>query len=264
MKLRIQATGFWKPSEVVTRWVENQRPAQPEVEQAIQEAWDKALEKDGLQLFDGPMCRLERLVAGKTLELDLSPTSYRNFWGTNLNNAWLGERFGASAMANPVGMSCALESTDGFLMLGQRNDSVAYYPSRVHPFAGTLEPSQPIDVFKQMRRELDEELGFTDSDISQMACVGVVEDVSIGQPELVFGVKSRPTRQEIEQMLVPLEHKGILAVHSSPKGLEDALKNPALTPVAQGMILLWGRHKYGVAWFDAAEHLVNLGPHEPS
>src|SRR5580700_2692465 len=141
MKLRIQAIGFWKPPEVVTRWVENRRPVQPEVEIAIQEAWDKALQTDGLKLFDGPMCRLERLVAGKTLELDLSQTSYRNFWGTNLNNPCLGERYGVSTMANPVGMSCALESADGFLILGRRSDSVAYYPSRVHPFAGTLEPS---------------------------------------------------------------------------------------------------------------------------
>jgi hypothetical protein len=264
MKLRIQATGYWKPSDVVTRWVENRRPMHPDVEKAIQEAWDQAQQNGPPKLFDGPMCRLERVVANEKLELDLSPTSYRNFWGTNLNNACLAERFGASAMANPVGLSCALESADGYLIMGRRNDSVAYYPSRVHPFAGSLEPSHPVDIFAQMRRELEEELGFSDSDVAQMACIGLVEDASIGQPELIFAVKSKRKRAEIEQMLVPTEHDAVLAVQASAKGLEEALNNSALTPVAQGMILLWGRHRYGVAWFDAAEHLVNLGANEPA
>jgi hypothetical protein len=264
MKLRIQATGYWKPSEVITCWVDNRRPIDPEIENIIQKAWDQAQRLPGKKLFDGPMCRLEQVVANEKLELDLSTTSYRIFWGTNLNNAGLAERFGAAALANPIGLSCALESTDGFLLLGRRNSTVAYYPSRVHPFAGALEPSQPVDVFAQVRRELSEELGFTDVDIAQIACIGVVEDAAISQPELIFWVKSKRTRAEIEYMLIPEEHESVLAVHCTPNGLQEALKDPALTPVAQGTILLLGRHRFGVAWFDAAEHLVNLGAHEPA
>ena len=46
----------------------------------------------------------------------------------------------ADCLANPVGVSPALLSADNFLIMGRRNASVAYYPNRIHPFAGALEP----------------------------------------------------------------------------------------------------------------------------
>ena len=148
-------------------------------------------------------------------------------------------------------------------MLGKRNANVVYYPSRVHPFAGALEPADPLDVFAEIERELAEELGFTPPDIARIVCAGMVEDISLRQPELVFNVQSTRTGLQIEQMLDAVEHEACVAIESRADQLETALKEPALTPVALGAALLWGRGHFGAAWFDAANRAVNLGEHEP-
>jgi len=262
VKVRFRAIGRWGPADVVVRWVGDRRPRIPEIDQIVEQTWQEARRRPGLNLYDGPMCRLERLVAGPKLELDLSPTSYKIFWGTNLYNPWLGRRYGPEALANAVGLSCALESADGFLTLGRRSPSLAYYPSRVHPFAGSLEPVHPLDLFAEMQRELAEELHFEDADVASMWCSGVIEDVSIGQPELVFSAKSSRTHTEIERMLDTAEHQASLAIEPDRQKLESALNDPAMTPVALGAMLLWGRQRFGAPWFDAAERAVNLGGHE--
>ena len=104
-------------------------------------------------------------------------------------NAALAEEFGDKVLANPIGVSTALETADGFLLMGRRNDSVAYYPNRVHPFAGALEPRDDLDVFDDVRRELHEELAMTPDSIADIACIGVAEDNNIRHPELIFHVQ---------------------------------------------------------------------------
>jgi hypothetical protein len=259
VKVRFQAIGRWDAADVLVRWVPENHTRDGQIETIIERAWEKAQSRPGLKLFDGPMCRLERFTAAKTLELVLSPTSYRNFWGTNLNNSWLAEKYGPASLANPVGLSCALESADGFLTLGRRNASVAYYPSRVHPFAGTLEPARKMDVFAEARRELNEELGLAREDISGLICVAIVEDVSIAQPELVFSAKTSRTRAQLESNLDAGEHDTLVAIEPIAQKVESFLSDPAMTPVALGTILLWGREHFGPEWFDAAQRAVNLG-----
>jgi 8-oxo-dGTP pyrophosphatase MutT (NUDIX family) len=251
--------GEFNRLDVITRWVDRAPVPNPEVETQIERAWLQAKSRPNINLFDGPMCRLERFRAGKTLELELSRTSYKIFWGTNLTHPDLADRFGPGALANPVGLSCALESSDGYLMLGRRNASLAYYPLRIHPFAGALEPAERVDVFADMLRELTEELGFTPSDIAGIVCIGIIEDTSLRQPELVFHARSIRSRAEIEQCLDIAEHDGCIAIQSEPQKLEAALNDPSLTPVALGTALLWGRRHFGAAWFDAANRAVNLG-----
>jgi 8-oxo-dGTP pyrophosphatase MutT (NUDIX family) len=256
VKVRFQAIGRWKAADVLVRWVPENRTRDDEVERIIAKAWDDAQSRPGLNLFEGPMCRLERFTAGKTLELELSPTSYRVFWGTNLNNSWLAPKYGAAALANAVGLSCALESADGFLMLGRRNVSVAYYPSRVHPFAGALETA---DVFDEARRELNEELGLVGKDIGELVCMAIIEDVSIAQPELVLSAKTFLSRAQLESNLDAAEHDSLVAIEPIRQKVELSLSDPAMTPVALGTILLWGRGHFGPDWFDAAQCAVNLG-----
>ena len=89
----------------------------------IDRAWQTASARPGVKLFDGPMCRLESwsALAGGALQLTLSRTSYKLFMGTNMCHPELADRFGPQVLANPVGVSPALETADGFLMLGRRN-----------------------------------------------------------------------------------------------------------------------------------------------
>src|SRR5687767_11839877 len=136
--LTYHAIGDWAAGQVHLTWTDLAlRRIHPEVEQIIDDAWARVTARPGVHLFDGPMCRLESFEATpEALVLSLSPTSYKPFVGTNLQNPHLADSHGRDVMANPVGVSAALETGDGYLVLGRRNASVAYYPQRVHPFAG--------------------------------------------------------------------------------------------------------------------------------
>lgn len=260
MIVRFHAIGRWRSYEVHVRWAPERRPRYPEIEKAIEEAWNGATaERQAKVLFDGPMCRLESFAVGLLLELELSATSYRIFWGTNLNNPHLAKQFGTDAMANPVGLSCALQSADGLLLLGKRNAQMAYYPLRIHPFAGSLEPAEKIDPFEEIRRELAEELKLAAEEIDPLSCAALIEDVSIGQPEMIFTAICTRSAEEIARGLDPTEHESLVAIQPVKSEVESALNDPVMTPIAVGTILLWGREQFGEGWFDAARRAVNLG-----
>ena len=250
--LRFHAPGDWPPGSVTATRVTDGRRRVAAVEAAIDAAWAAASARPGVRLFDGPMCRLESWHATPDcLTLALSPTSYKPFLGTNMVNPHLADQHGRDVMANPVGVSPALLTADGYLMLGRRNASVAYYPGRVHPFAGSLEPTDP-DVFAAVRRELAEELSLTDADLSDLRCTGVAEDVALRQPELIFAAATRATRQQVEVRLDPAEHAGTWAVAATPAAVAAAVVaqgGASLTPVAVAALLLWGRLRFGDDWF---------------
>ena len=197
------------------------------------------------------MCRLETWDATpQQLRLALSETTYKRFLGTNLTNPRLADRYGLQVLANPVGVSPALLTADSHLMMGRRNASVAYYPNRIHPFAGALDPDDS-DVFAAVRRELNEELSFEDRDVAEILCTGIAEDLSIRQPELIFLVRSTRTRQQIELALDQTEHRGTWAVRADKAELKTVLagQNDSFTPVAIASLLLYGRLAFGEPFF---------------
>ena len=262
--LRFHEVGDWEPPQVVTTWVASTHRPPPEAESLVERAWRDAKSRLGDKLFDGPMCRMESWAARDgRLELALSPTGYKAFLGTNLSHPELADRFGRHVLANPVGVSPALETADGFLLMGRRNGSVAYYPNRVHPFAGCLEPRDVRDVrqgegreaagpdlFEAVRRELAEELSLTGADVEDVRCTGVVEDVALRQPELIFRVKCKRTRAEIEAQVAREEHHASVAVPATAEGVKIAARDPQVTPVGVASLLLWARAVFGPGWFE--------------
>jgi 8-oxo-dGTP pyrophosphatase MutT (NUDIX family) len=245
--LTFRHTGDWGPGDIAVEWTESTRPIIPKVEEAIERAWSDTLNRrPGVHLFDGPMCRLERAAVsppaqGRRFELVLSQTSYKVFLGTNLTHPHLADRFGTAILANPLGASVLLESSDGWLLLGRRGRSVAYYPDRIHPFAGAVEPRDAGDVFGAALRELREELSLTAADLGHLRCVGLVEDNALRQPELIFHGRCAPPRTELETRVDRIEHRGAWAVRAQPAAIEDAVRDPALTPVAVAALTLYSR-----------------------
>ncbi len=232
-------TGHWRPGQVRATWAEDSRPHIDVVEKVIEQAWSSANAQKGKKLFDGPMCRLEQWSATPgVLELTLSPTSYRIFFGTNLSNPGLAGQFGKSALANATGLSAGLMTSDGFLMLGRRNKSVAYYPGRVHPFAGSLEPRDAGDVFAAMQRELAEELSIKPDEVQNMHCAAIAEDRSIRHPELIFPVFLSLTRDQVEARLDAAEHETCRALPLQVTDLERAIGDSELTPIAAATVWL--------------------------
>lgn len=245
--------GDWPREGIVTETADLGRPTDLEIEAAIDRAWADATQRPGVHLFNGPMSRLERsgVRPDGRLHLVLSRTDYKSFLGTNLTRPDLADRFGPAALANPLGVSVALETADRFLLLGRRNDAVAYYPGRIHPFAGALEPdADRADVFAAAERELREELSLDAAELSDLRCTGLAEDPALRQPELIFRVRCTLRRPQVEEKLDPVEHRGVFAVPATPQGVASALADPLLTPVAVASLLLWGRLEFGADWFD--------------
>jgi 8-oxo-dGTP pyrophosphatase MutT (NUDIX family) len=258
--LRFHAAGQWSSDQLDIGHIPSTWQSNPEVDQAIESAWREATARPGVHLFDGPMCRLESWQAAEgRLRLTLSHTTYKTFLGTNLTHPELADRFGQQILANPVGVSPALLSTDNFLIMGRRNASVAYYPNRIHPFAGALDPND-ASPFTAIRRELQEELAMTDSDIQEIYLTGIAEDLAIRQPELIFLARSNRTRQQVEAALDRTEHHDTWSTPVTAEGIEEALRSDeSFTPVALAATLLFARLAFGDRFF--AEHAAHLtGP----
>ncbi len=238
----IHTTGDWPPGHVKVEWTASTRRIVPEVEQHINRAWAEASARLGNKLFDGPMCRLERWHASpRELRLVFSHTSYRPFLGVDLMNPQLTDDYGLEILARPVGVSSALQTSDGWLLLGRRNDAVACHPNRVHPFAGALESRDVLDAFDEVRRELREEIALGAEDIEAITCLGMIEDTALRQPELVFHVRAARTRSQIESTLDRQEHHATYPVRATKSDVALALRDPILTPVAQGALTLWSQ-----------------------
>ena len=260
--LTFHAVGDWNRDQVFLSRVPCTRSIVPEVERIIDETWRRIASQPGVNLFDGPMCRLESWHAAPArLDISMSGTSYKPFIGTNLYHPELADRYGPSILANPIGVSPALETADGWLMMGRRNGSVAYYPNRVHPFAGALEPRDANDLFGAVRRELAEELAFTTDDIADIRCTGVVEDRSIRQMELIFRVVSTRTKKQIESTVDRTEHHSSWAIRATRQAIDVALEDPLeLTPVGIAALLLWGNARFGSSWFkNRADRMKRVG-----
>jgi 8-oxo-dGTP pyrophosphatase MutT (NUDIX family) len=245
---RVLCTGDWGPADVEARLVPSTRAVEPEVEALIEATWRDAVARPGVHLFDGPTCRLERWDVspdGGRLRLSYSKSSYKAFFGTNMSHPDLADRFGPEVLANPIGVSPAVESADGLLLLGRRNQSLAYYPGRVHPFAGALEPSDSGDLFAAVRRELREELSLADAEVPEVRCTGLVYEWALRQTEFIFRARCALGREEIERRLDREEHGAVVAVPATEAGVAAAFLNPELTPVAVAALLMWRAGRFG-------------------
>ena len=252
--LKFHAAGDWGRGQVLVDRVPSTWRAPADVQAHVERAWADATARPGVNLFDGPMCRLESWDASPAaLRLVLSTTTYKAFLGTNLTRPDFADAHGKAALANPVGVSPALLTGDGYLMMGRRNASVAYYPNRVHPFAGAMDPAD-TDPFEAVLRELNEELGFGPADVTDVRCTGIAEDLSIRQPELIFLAATPRTRAHVEAALDRTEHHGSWHVRATEAAVSAMVASPddAFTPVAVASLLLWGRTAFGEAWYYSA------------
>jgi hypothetical protein len=259
MVVQFPIIGRFEPGQVRVDWTDSRRRIDPDIEALIEQQWSAALRRPGIHLFDGAMGRLESAdVRDGTLHLTLSRTSYRVFVGTNMSCGCLPADADRATFANPLGLSTLLISADGHLLMGRRNERVAYYPLHVHPFAGCLEPAEAVDVFDEIRRELREELSIEPAGIEQIVCLGMAEDPKLRQPELIFATRCRRALPEIAAALHPEEHRGIFTRPATQTGLESAIAaDEAFTPVGLAALLLWGHHQFGQPWFQQQLRRLN-------
>ena len=249
----MRALGPWEAERVKCVRGRSTFAPPPIVQAEVERVWTMMAAKPGVHLFDGPMCRMESFSTdGNGLSMVLSDVTYKSFAGTNMHNPQFGAQYGEASMANPLGLSVALISADGFLAMGRRNERVAYYPGRIHPFAGALEPEDELDIFAAVRRELSEELNLSGEESGEMKCLGMAEDRGLVQPELICYAQVRRTLDELRRGVDAVEHDAIVPIAVRPAVFERELASAKLyTPIALATMLLCGRERFGNDWFDA-------------
>jgi 8-oxo-dGTP pyrophosphatase MutT (NUDIX family) len=222
---------IFTPGQIRSAWVDSTRRLVPEVEAAIDRAWTTATSRPGVTLFDGPIARCERWTLdahSDQLHLELSKSSYRISVGTHFSNPQFFHQFGPEVMSMAVGVSTGLFTAEGLLVMGVRTAGVAYYPGRVHPFAGSLEVRDNLDVFDDARRELCEELNLSPEHIVDLRCVGIAQDDQLLHPELVFLASTKLSFDQLRSQLDPSEHTALVAVETS--------NDSRLTPIARAVV----------------------------
>jgi len=252
----VLATGNWAIDQIRVRSGGAARKIVPAVEAIIEAEWDRMRQRPGVKLFDGPMMRLASFHASCDLfELELSETSYKPFAATHMARPDLIQLYGREVMADPLGLSTLVVTTDGCLLMGWRQESLAFYGGRVHPFAGAMEPGDAGPIHAAMR-ELQEELSLDREAAGEVRCVGIVEEHRLWMRELICVADCRKSKAELEAVLDVDEHHATWSVRATADDVAESLKTDrAPTPVGRAALLLWGLRQFGQAWFDA-NHLV--------
>lgn len=137
--------GLFDRSRVQVRWSDSKRPTNPDIEQIIEQTWaeqTRLAAEQGRNLFNGPLCRVINLeVQQSILQMTLGKVSYKEFVGTNLTNAQLRYVHGPDVLANPLGVSAAVVTSDGYVLMGRRSQTVYDAAGLIHPIGGTVEPA---------------------------------------------------------------------------------------------------------------------------
>lgn len=246
--------GPWRADQVKTTWTDQSMfdPA-PEVRELIEQTWAQESARPGIHLFDGPMCRVERIDASPArLLMTFSPISYKPFLAGNLHHASFAAKFGPASLPNPLGLSTLVQTGDGYWMLGRRNARVAYYPSRVHPFAGSLEPAEANDLFAGVQRELSEELDLSPADLSDILCIGIASDDRLIQPEAIFHAITPMSLAQVSAQLDPAEHSAVWCCRAEARSVAEQWRSPQqveqFTPIALATLVLAGGLAFGDQW----------------
>jgi 8-oxo-dGTP pyrophosphatase MutT (NUDIX family) len=255
------ATGFAE-HQIRTTWSERYRDIPVEVAPLVAEAWDTAkreAEAKGRHLFSGAMARLNCWsVTNGVLSLDLGPTDYREFVGTNLRHPELATQFGRDALACPLGISIAVRTADKRIVVQQRSEAVFEYPGFFHVCGGNVEPkdvggANTRGVFASVRRELEEELGIESKAIKEEVCLGLAENARTLKPELL--TEARVTLRENDFGSARHdEYTGLWFIDAKADGLAGFLTamRGQIAPGGLACLLALGRREFGESWWADA------------
>lgn len=266
----IEAIGPFAATSLTQTWTARRRETTAAIEERIARTWEtqSALaELDGRRLYNGDLVRMTRAgVRGDALHLELGPTCYRDFLGTNLYAAQITRQLGPEFLADALGISATVVTRDGFLAYGRRNHSVAFHAGFLHTFGGLVEKSDLragdiCDIVGAIHRELDEELHLSANDLRDTVVTGLVRDRTILQPELLFDVATNLSRRELVDRFNTIvegqEHAAIEFVADEPDSIVPFLRKTApVAPIAAAAMLLHGKIAWGEGWYEQACYVL--------
>jgi len=258
--------GLFGRDRVQVRWSDSPRPTNDQIESVIEAAWaeqTRLAAEQGRKLYNGRLCRVINCeTQGLVLQLTLGEVSYKEFVGTNLTNAQLRYIHGPDVLANPLGVSAAVVTSDGYVLLGRRSNKVFSNSGLIHPVGGIVEPSAEAgripDPFQAMTDELCQELALPAEAVNRNVCLGIVRAKRVVQPEMVFEVRvngdieairagagNAPDASEHDELVAVCDHPGAVVTYIEKNYSQ-------LTAVALATLLLHGQRHWGMGWLATA------------
>jgi 8-oxo-dGTP pyrophosphatase MutT (NUDIX family) len=274
MPFLIDAYGLFDGNQLRIEWREEPRAARAELDRLIERTWIEQLaasRRMGRHLFNGQLARyLRHQIRDGRLLIEVGPTDYAAFMGTNYLHPDRGDEFGWELYSNPIGTSATVITADGWLLYGRRNHKVACHPGYVHTLGGSLEAQDrredgTLDAFSSMARELREEAGIRVEETSQLVCLGMIRDPFVRQPELIFDANVALTRDELSRRIHSgdEEHTSLVACLDQPRAMLAFIRETEkIAPIAVGALCLHGRRCFGEAWFEGIMRELPA-PHPP-
>jgi hypothetical protein len=250
------ATGDWGPGAVEARAVESSRPVVPEVEAAIERAWSRTLRVRACTCSTGRCAgsngrRFRRAPRAAACALS-SPDELQVFLGTNLTTPNFADRYGPEVSRIPSASAPRWRRRTVSSSWAGADSTVAYYPDRVHPFAGALEPADAGDVFAARDgASFEEELSLGGDDVADLRLRRTRRgpDASPARADLSWPDAARRARRS-RRSSTPSSTAA--RGRSARRGRDScgAIRQRA-HPVAVASLLLWGRAKFGAEWFTS-------------
>jgi hypothetical protein len=261
----LDVVGKFTRQQIDIAWDDRPRVVPDALDHEYEQTWlaeSEQAAKRGASLYNGALCRLIDFSADDgRLSLTLGPTNFREFLGSNLMRAHLRYVHGPEVLANPVGVSTAVTTADGFLLLGRRSQKVVFNAGKIHPIGGMLDPVEAPnlpDPFDCILQELRTETNVSPDTIDHIVCMGLVRDKRIVQPELVFDARLNIDAATLRRMAAQAsdahEHDNLILLMDYPSSVVTFMETHAevLTPVATATLLLHGLRHWGSGWFASA------------
>ena len=269
LEFEILARGLYRPAQLDIIYNPSLRmPTTPTIQAWMDTLWEQKLaiaREQNIPLFDAPLFRFVEVEAKAdgTLHLVLGDTGYKEYVTTRVTE--FAQRRKREELGNALSVCSVVETSDGYILLDKRQ-GVDVYVGRYHVIGGFFErdrdstASKQPDPFGAISREIREETGILQSDISEQFCLGVVYDTATPHAEMCFltcltiplvEVHNRiPEGDEIKQLEMLKVTEADLR--------EFLVKNHGnISATGEPNLLMYGGVRFGRAWVEEMMRQLN-------
>ena len=132
----------------------------------------------------------------QSLIFTVNHTDFGEYLLTDVTHPEWFTKFGGSIMAHPLSISAVTITSDNFILLGRRSQSVLDQPDMIQTLpGGFIHP--PDTVSDSVEKELFEELLIKKEEISQLLAIGFARILKSGKPELLLRIQTRIPFSEV-------------------------------------------------------------------
>ena len=261
LEFEILTHGLYRPDQLYITYDPSLRmPTTPTIQAWMDTLWEQKLaiaREQNIPLFDAPLFRFVEVEAKAdgTLHLVLGDTGYKEYVTTRVSGFAQGRK--REELGNALSVCSVVETSDGYILLDKRQ-GVDVYVGRYHVIGGFFERdrdstvSQQPDPFGAIRREIREETGILQSDISEQFCLGVVYDAATPHAEMCFlTCLSIPLAEVQNRIPEEDEIKQLQSLRVTEESLKEFImrNHGNISATGEPNLIMYGGWKFGEGWF---------------